>query len=191
MKYKIMAATLLTAVLLLTGCDMTGITIQDETETKGVVDTAESTDAEETTEVTEATEATETTEATEATEATEMTEATETTTEPETIEPDIVKVTLQNYQSEIYESKKLVIVDFYADWCGPCQIIAPILDEIASENSSIKICKINVDEEQILASVFDIEYLPTLLIVKDGQIAQELVGVKTKDELMLIISSIS
>jgi thioredoxin 1 len=92
-----------------------------------------------------------------------------------------------NYQKEVIEYDGTVIVDFYADWCGPCKMIAPILDEIVSENSEIKLCKVNCDTDGELAMGFGIASIPTLLIYKGGEVTSRVVGYRTKDEILKLI----
>ena len=92
-------------------------------------------------------------------------------------------VTKNNYENEVLKSDKTVIVDFYADWCGPCKMIAPILEEIASEND-IKLCKVNVDNDGELAMGFGIASIPTIFIYKNGEITSRIVGYRTKDEIL-------
>ena len=93
-----------------------------------------------------------------------------------------------NYQKEVIEAEGTVIVDFYADWCGPCKMIAPILDEIVSEaNGEIKLCKVNCDSDGELAMGFGIASIPTLLIYKNGEITSRVVGYRTKDEILKLI----
>ena len=89
-----------------------------------------------------------------------------------------------NFQKEVLESDKPVLLDFWASWCNPCKMIAPIIDEISSEHPEIKVCKINVDEEQALASHFDIMSIPTLLVIKDGKIVNQSVGLKSKSQIL-------
>ena len=92
-------------------------------------------------------------------------------------------VTKQNYENEVLKSDKTVIVDFYADWCGPCKMIAPILEEIANEND-VKLCKVNVDNDGELAMGFGIASVPTIFIYKNGEITSRIVGYRTKDEIL-------
>ena len=95
-----------------------------------------------------------------------------------------VKLTNQNFESEVLKSDKMVLVDFYANWCGPCQMIAPILSEIAEEHSGkLKVGKINVDEERELASQYQVSSIPTLLLFKEGKIVKALVGFRSKSEI--------
>ena len=92
-----------------------------------------------------------------------------------------------NYQKEVIEAECTVIVDFYADWCGPCKMIAPILEEIVSETPEIKLCKVNCDTDGELAMGFGIASIPTLLIYKGGEITARVVGYRTKDEILKLI----
>ncbi len=97
-------------------------------------------------------------------------------------------VTKSNYEKEVLNSDATVIVDFYADWCGPCKMIAPILEEIVSEaGGKIKLCKVNCDNDGELAMGFGIASIPTLLIYKNGQIVNQVVGYRTKDEILKLL----
>ena len=93
------------------------------------------------------------------------------------------KITLENFENVIKENKK-VLIDFYADWCGPCQMISPIIEEIDKENSDICVCKVNVDENGELAGAFGVQYIPYLVIIKDGAITHSSSGVKTKEQIL-------
>ena len=97
-------------------------------------------------------------------------------------------VTKANYEKEVIEGGGTVIVDFYADWCGPCKMLAPILDEIVSESGGkIKLCKVNCDTDGELAMGFGIASIPTLLIYKDGEVKSRVVGYRTKDEILKLL----
>ena len=96
-----------------------------------------------------------------------------------------IKITKSNFESEVLNSPIPVVVDFWATWCGPCRMIAPIVEEIAAEyEGTIKVGKINVDEEPELASQFKIVSIPTIVLVKDGKVTAKAIGYMTKDRLI-------
>ena len=104
----------------------------------------------------------------------------------------IHKVTEKNFKSEVLESDTLVIVDFWAEWCGPCLALAPTLEEIASERAGkLKICKVNIEEEPALAAQFNIRNIPFVAFVKGGQKVMELVGNQPKTAILKAIDTIS
>lgn len=92
----------------------------------------------------------------------------------------ITEITKANYDSEVVESDKPVLIDFWAEWCGPCRMLAPTVDAIASERNDIKVGKINVDAEGELCNDFGIDSIPTLIILKKGELAGKLVGYNSK-----------
>ena len=94
-----------------------------------------------------------------------------------------VKITKDNFKSEVLDSKVPVLVDFWATWCGPCQMMAPILHELEAEMPDIQIGKVNVDEQMDLARQFRVVSIPTLIIFKNGQVVRRMVGVTSKEEL--------
>ena len=96
----------------------------------------------------------------------------------------VIKITQHNFEREVKLSEVPVLLDFWAPWCGPCRMVGPILDEIAAENSSIKVGKINVDEESELASSFGVMSIPTLVVMKNGQIVNRSVGAKPKEAIL-------
>ena len=95
----------------------------------------------------------------------------------------IIDLTKENFQAEITKSDKPVLVDFWAVWCGPCQMMAPILHELETEMPDVQIGKVNVDEQMDLARQFRVLSIPTLIIFKNGQEVQRMVGVTSKEEL--------
>ncbi|MBO5891904.1 MAG: thioredoxin [Oscillospiraceae bacterium] len=95
-----------------------------------------------------------------------------------------VKIKESNYQKEVLQSEKTVLLDFYADWCGPCRMVLPIVEEIAEENSEVKVCKVNVDEETELAARFKVYSIPSLFVLKNGEIVNQSVGAKSKEEIL-------
>ncbi len=96
----------------------------------------------------------------------------------------VITLTSQNYEAEVATSDKPVLIDFWASWCGPCRMIAPVIDEIAAERSDIKVCKVNVDEESQLASRFGVMSIPTLVALEGGQVKNQAVGVVSKDNIL-------
>lgn len=87
-----------------------------------------------------------------------------------------IKLTKDNFNDVVINSEKPVLIDFWATWCGPCKMIAPVIEQVAKEREDIKVCKVNVDEEEELAVKFAIQSIPTLVIVKNGEIAGKAVG---------------
>lgn len=96
----------------------------------------------------------------------------------------VLKITKDNFESEVLKSEKPVLVDFWAVWCGPCRMVAPTVDEIAEENPQYLVGKVNVDEEPELAQAFGISSIPTLVAIKDGKIADVIVGVQPKEKIL-------
>lgn len=96
----------------------------------------------------------------------------------------VLNVTSENYENEVLKSDKKVLIDFYADWCGPCKMMSPIIDEIAEEmKETIKVGKINVDENQDLAMEYGVMSIPTIVILKNGEVEKTFVGVTDKEEI--------
>lgn len=93
-------------------------------------------------------------------------------------------VNKSNFEKEVLESDRTVLLDFWASWCGPCKSLSSVIDEISAEHSEIKVCKINIDEEQELAERFNIMSVPTIFIVKDGKVVNQSVGLKTKNQIL-------
>ena len=99
----------------------------------------------------------------------------------------VITLTKENFEQEVLRSDKPVLVDFWASWCGPCRMVSPIVDEIAEERSDIKVGKVNVDEQQMLAAQFSVMSIPTLLVFKDGKIAASAVGLQSKEGLKKLL----
>lgn len=98
----------------------------------------------------------------------------------------VLKVNLNNFET-VKNSEKTVLLDFYADWCGPCRMVSPIVDEIAEENPQYLVGKINVDEETKLAADFGVGSIPTLIVMKNGRIVQESVGARPKEQILKML----
>ena len=98
-----------------------------------------------------------------------------------------IQVNKDNFQEVVLNSDKPVLVDFWASWCGPCRMVAPVLEEIANERSDVKVCKINVDEEPELAGRYNVMSIPTLLAVKEGQVVNQAVGARPKSQILSLL----
>ena len=99
----------------------------------------------------------------------------------------VIKVTKDNFESLVLKNEKPVMLDFYATWCGPCQMVSPIVDEIADENPQYAVCKVDVDEEMELAMRFGIVSIPTIVCIKNGEVTNKVVGYASKDQLLGIM----
>jgi len=98
--------------------------------------------------------------------------------------PSIVTLTRENFSQQVLQSPKPVLVDFWAEWCGPCKMIAPLLDELADEyDGKVKVGKVNIDEQQQLAAEYGVRAIPTLLVFRNGEVADQLVGARSKRDL--------
>jgi thioredoxin 1 len=96
---------------------------------------------------------------------------------------NIIEVTDANFQAEVIESETAVLVDFWAPWCGPCRVVAPVLEEIAQERDDLRIVKLNVDENQQTAAAFEVLSIPTLILFREGQVAKKVIGAYPKKRL--------
>lgn len=100
---------------------------------------------------------------------------------------EVLTITKQNFQQEVLASQEPVLVDFWASWCGPCRMLAPIIEEIAQEASGFRVGKINVDEEPELAGQYEVSSIPTLIVFRDGKAARRSVGVLAKDTVRSLL----
>lgn len=96
----------------------------------------------------------------------------------------VITLTSQNFEVEVNGSDRPVLIDFWASWCGPCRMIAPVIDEIAAERGDIKVCKVNVDEEQELAARYGVMSIPTLVAIEGGEVKDKSVGVVAKEQIL-------
>lgn len=99
----------------------------------------------------------------------------------------VIKLTKEIFENEVMKSDKPVLIDFSAVWCGPCRMVAPIVDEIAEENPQIKVCKVDVDEEPELAQAFGVSSIPMLVVVKNGKITASAVGARPKESIISLL----
>ena len=96
----------------------------------------------------------------------------------------VVHVTTDNFEQEVMQSDKPVLIDFWASWCGPFMMLGPVVEELAGEVDDVKICKVNVDEQMDLAQQFKVVSIPMLILIKNGEVTAKDIGVKSKDELL-------
>ncbi|MBO5322779.1 MAG: thioredoxin [Oscillospiraceae bacterium] len=99
----------------------------------------------------------------------------------------ILKITKENFEAEVLNSDKPVLLDFFATWCGPCRMVGPILEEIAQENESIKVCKIDVDQDPELANRFKVTSIPLLVVMQGGKVVNQALGAKPKDQILKLL----
>lgn len=99
----------------------------------------------------------------------------------------VLKITSENFKSEVIESSQKVLIDFYADWCGPCKMMGPVVEEIAEEHSDVKVVKIDVDNAEDIAIKYQIMSIPTLVVVKDGQEVNRSIGLISKEKIEELI----
>lgn len=100
----------------------------------------------------------------------------------------VEKVTSDRFDEAVLKSEKPVLVDFYADWCGPCKMLSPVVEQLAQESDAYRVCKINVDEAPDIASRYGIMSIPTLIVFKNGQVAATSVGVQSKQAIAAMLS---
>lgn len=100
---------------------------------------------------------------------------------------EILHITKDSFQKEVMESDKTVLLDFWATWCGPCRMIAPVLEEVAQEREDVKVCKIDVDEEPELAKQFQIMSIPTLIVMENGRIVNKALGAMPKNSVLALL----
>lgn len=99
----------------------------------------------------------------------------------------VVTITKENFQKEVMESEKPVLLDFWASWCGPCRMVSPLVDEIAEENTAVKVGKVNVDEQRELAAAFQVMNIPTLAVVKEGRVVKQSAGARPKEQILALL----
>lgn len=98
-------------------------------------------------------------------------------------------ITNINFSSEILKSEQTVLLDFWAPWCGPCRMVSPIIDKIADEMPSVRVGKVNIDDEPELAQQFGVMSIPTLIVMKEGKILKKSMGAKAKDAILAMLNS--
>lgn len=96
-------------------------------------------------------------------------------------------ITSENFEAEVLNADKVVLLDFFATWCGPCRMVSPIIDEIAEENEDIIVGKVDVDKESELANRFQVYSIPTLVVMKDGKVLSQETGAKSKDQILKLL----
>ncbi|MEA4964649.1 MAG: thioredoxin [Oscillospiraceae bacterium] len=99
----------------------------------------------------------------------------------------VMTITKENFKKEVMENDKTVLLDFWASWCGPCRMVSPVVDEIAAENVAVQVGKINVDEQPELAGAFNIMSIPTLVVIKNGKVVNQSIGVRPKHQIVSML----
>ena len=99
----------------------------------------------------------------------------------------VITIRRENFQDEVLRSEQPVLLDFWAPWCGPCRMVSPIVDEIAKERTDIKVGKVNVDEQPELAAQFKVMSIPTLVVLKNGKITNQMVGARPKAQILAML----
>ncbi|HIS80736.1 MAG TPA: thioredoxin [Candidatus Scatomonas merdavium] len=95
----------------------------------------------------------------------------------------VINITNQNFHEEVVNSSKTVLLDFWAGWCGPCSMLSPVIDEIAEDRTDIKVGKVNVDEEPELSSAFQVMSIPTVIVLKNGNVTGKSIGVRPREDI--------
>ena len=99
----------------------------------------------------------------------------------------VININKHNFREEVLESEKKVLLDFWAPWCGPCRMVGPVLEQIAEEQSDVKVCKVNIDEEMELANRFRILSIPTLMVLDKGNVIRQSVGARPKNQILAML----
>lgn len=99
----------------------------------------------------------------------------------------VMELTKENFQQEVLEAQETVLVDFWATWCGPCKMMAPVVEELSEERSGVKVCKVNVDEQMDLARQYRVLSIPTFLVFKNGEMTGNTLGVQPKEKLIELL----
>ena len=99
----------------------------------------------------------------------------------------IIHINKNNFHQEVISSDKPVLLDFWAPWCGPCRLLAPILDQVAEEREDIKVCKVDIDQQPELASRFRVMSVPTLMVMKEGKIVEQSIGARPKHQILAMV----
>ncbi len=99
----------------------------------------------------------------------------------------VINIGQANFSSEVLNADRPVLLDFWAPWCGPCRMVGPILEDIAAERPDIKVCKVNVDEQPELAVQYGVTSIPTLMVVRDGQVVNQSMGARPKSQILALL----